>query len=90
MATRVKATQVSKPVKPAVVTKPGRQTKQKPRGRGRPPGPSSTVVNIRLPDDLIERLARYIDNELRFSLDDVNRATIIRPLVEAFLTEKGY
>ena len=60
------------------------------RGRGRPKGPPHTVVNIRFPLDLLERLDRYIDNELIWSHDsDINRATITREAVDAFLKSKG-
>ena len=63
---------------------------QEKRPRGRPKGPPSTVVNLRIPLDLLERLDRYIDNELRWSHEgDINRATIIRTLIEEFLESRG-
>ena len=61
------------------------------RSRGRPPGPPNTVVHIRLPLDLLDRLDRYVDYELRWSHDsDINRATVYREALETFLHAKGY
>ena len=61
------------------------------RPRGRPPGPPSTVINIRLTQALLERLDRYIDYELRWSHEsDINRTTIAREAIEVFLDAKGY
>lgn len=59
--------------------------------RGRPKGPPSTIVNLRIPLDLLERLNRYVDSELRWSHDaDINRATIMRQALAAFLEQKGF
>ena len=61
------------------------------RPRGRPKGPPSRVIPLRIPAALLERLDRYIDSELIWSHDsDINRATIMRTLIEEFLDEKGY
>ena len=72
-----------------IVTEPSRRAAKRPRGR--PPGPPSTVINIRLTQGLLERLDRYIDYELRWSHEsDINRTTIAREAIEAFLDAKGY
>lgn len=61
------------------------------RPRGRPKGPETTVVNIRIEKALLERLDRYIDSEARWSYEsDINRATVSRQAIEAFLAGKGY
>ena len=61
------------------------------RSRGRPPGPPTTVINIRLTQGLLERLDQYIDYELRWSHEgDINRTTITREALDAFLSAKGY
>ena len=45
---------------------------------GRPPGPPSTIVNLRLPVDLLAQLDRYIDQlEVQTGLK-ANRAMIAR------------
>ncbi len=63
---------------------------QKKQKRGRPKGPPSRVIPLRIPEDLLERLDRYIDSELVWSHDsDINRATIMRTLIEEFLEGKG-
>jgi hypothetical protein len=60
------------------------------RPRGRPKGPDSTVVNIRIPRDLLERLDRYVDSELRWSHEgDINRATVMREALMHWLEGKG-
>ena len=60
------------------------------RGPGRPPMPEATVINLRIPKDLLERLARYIDREASFGRRDINRASIMRMLIEEFLEREGY
>ena len=61
------------------------------RPRGRPRMPDTTVINLRIPRALLERLDRYIDSELRWShAGDINRATVTREALEAFISEKGY
>ena len=61
------------------------------RPRGRPKGPETTVVNLRIQKSLLDRLDRYIDSEARWSHEsDINRATVTREVIEAFLAGKGY
>ncbi len=71
------------------MAEPSSHTQKRPRGR--PPGPPTTVINIRLTRKLLERLDRYIDYELRWTHHgDINRATVTRETLEAFLSQKGY
>lgn len=66
-------------------------TDEKKRHRGRPKGPPSRVVPLRIPETLLDRLDRYVDSELRWSHDsDINRATVFREALETFLEGKGY
>ena len=52
---------------------------------GRPPGPPSTIVNLRLPLDLLARIDRYIDRlELQTRLK-AHRGMITRRALELFL-----
>ena len=52
---------------------------------GRPKGPASTIVNVRIPLDLLERLDRYLDRlEVRRGLK-ANRGMIARRALELFL-----
>jgi hypothetical protein len=52
---------------------------------GRPPGPPSTIVNLRLPLALLARLDRYIDHlETQTGLQ-ANRGMITRRALELFL-----
>ena len=52
---------------------------------GRPPGPPSTIVNLRLPLELLARLDRYIDRlELHTGLK-AHRGMITRRALELFL-----
>ena len=52
---------------------------------GRPPGPPSTIVNLRLPLELLARLDRYIDRvETRTGLQ-ANRGMIARRAFALFL-----
>ncbi|WP_089933325.1 hypothetical protein [Candidatus Entotheonella palauensis] len=61
------------------------------RPRGRPKGPETNVVNIRITRDLLERLDRYVDSELIWSHDHtINRATVMREALTAWLEGKGY
>lgn len=61
------------------------------RGPGRPRMPEATVINLRIQKALLDRLDRYIDSEKRWSHDsDINRATVHREALEAFLSSKGY
>ncbi len=49
----------------------------------------TTVVNIRIVRDLLERLDRYIDHQARGYRTDMNRSTVTREAIEKFLDEKG-
>ena len=61
------------------------------RLRGRPKGPETTVVNLRVTRDLLQRLDRYVDSELRWSHDSaINRATVMREALADWLKTKGY
>ena len=61
------------------------------RPRGRPKGPETTIINIRVTRDLLQRLDRYVDSELRWSHDRaINRATVMREVLDALLREKGF
>jgi hypothetical protein len=52
---------------------------------GRPPGAPSTIVNLRLPIDLLAQLDRYIDRlEVQTGLQ-ANRGMIARRALEEFL-----
>ncbi len=52
---------------------------------GRPKGPESTIVNVRIPLDLLERLDRYLDRlAVRRGLK-ANRGMIARRGLELFL-----
>jgi len=52
---------------------------------GRPPGPPSTIVNLRIPVDLLTQLDRYIDQlEVQTGLK-ANRAMIARRAFALFL-----
>lgn len=57
---------------------------------GRPKGEESTVVNVRVPLSLIERLDRYVD---RMTIElgvNVNRGMVMRNALQAFLESKNY
>lgn len=61
------------------------------RPRGRPSQPDTTVINLRIPRDLLERLDRYLDSEMVWRpTPAVNRATVMREALTAWLKEKGY
>lgn len=58
---------------------------------GRPPQEPSTVINLRIPDSLLERLNRYIDSEVRWaSGKGTNRSTLMRDLLQNFLDQEGF
>jgi hypothetical protein len=52
---------------------------------GRPKGPPSTIVNLRLPLDLLARLDRYIDRLERQTGLKAHRGMIARRALELFL-----
>lgn len=61
-----------------------RETPRK-KPAGRPKGPPSTIVNLRLPLDLLARLDRYLDHlEVRTGLK-ANRGMIARRALALFL-----
>jgi hypothetical protein len=52
---------------------------------GRPPGPPSTIINLRLPVELLARLDRYIDRlETKTGLK-AHRGMMARRALELFL-----
>jgi hypothetical protein len=56
---------------------------------GRPKGPPSTIVNLRIPLDLLAQLDRYIDRlEVQTGLK-ANRAMIARRALELFLETRA-
>lgn len=53
--------------------------------RGRPKGPPATILNLRIPLDLLERLDRYLDHlEVQTGLK-ANRGMIARRAIDLFL-----
>lgn len=66
----------------------GRQKSVKPALKkpvGRPKGPESTIINVRIPLDLLERLNRYLDRlEVRRGIK-ANRGMITRQALTLFL-----
>jgi hypothetical protein len=77
---------------PRPIRQAQKRSGQPPRGdtipqkkSGRPKGPPSTIVNLRLPVDLLARLDRYIDRlEVQTGLK-ANRGMIARRALEYFL-----
>ena len=60
-----------------------------PRRVGRPKGEDSTVVNVRLPVSLVQRLDRYLDKlETETGLSP-HRGMILRHALKIFLEAKG-
>ena len=58
------------------------------RSVGRPKGEPATVVNVRIPVSLVERLDRYLDKlETEMGLA-TNRGALIRHAVKVFLESK--
>jgi hypothetical protein len=56
---------------------------------GRPKGPPSTIVNLRIPLDLLAQLDRYIDRlEVQTGLK-ANRSTIARRALALFLETRS-
>ena len=63
-----------------------RREKPTPRKKaGRPKGPPSTIVNLRLPLDLLARLDRYIDRLESQTGLKAHRGMIARRALELFL-----
>lgn len=72
--------------KAQALSPPSQDPESTPRKRGgRPKGPPSTILNLRLPLDLLERLDRYIDHlEVQTGLK-ANRGMIARRALDLFL-----
>jgi hypothetical protein len=69
----------------AGLTTPSQEAPAPRKKAGRPPGPPSTIVNLRLPLALLARLDRYIDRlETQTGLQ-ANRGMITRRALELFL-----
>jgi hypothetical protein len=60
-----------------------------PRRVGRPKGEDSTVVNLRLPVSLLQRLDRYLDKLETETGVHTNRGMILRHALKVFLEAKG-
>jgi hypothetical protein len=60
-----------------------------PRRVGRPKGEDSTVVNLRLPVSLLQRLDRYLDKLETETGLHTNRGMILRHALTVFLEAKG-
>jgi hypothetical protein len=64
---------------------PSKTETASPHKTGRPPGPPSTIVNLRIPPDLLAQLDRYIDQlEVQTGLK-ANRGMITRRALALFL-----
>lgn len=75
-----------RPPKIQAPSSPPEAPESTPRKRGgRPKGPPSTILNVRIPLDLLERLDRYIDHlEVQTGLK-ANRGMIARRAIDLFL-----
>jgi hypothetical protein len=60
-----------------------------PRRVGRPKGEDSTVVNLRLPVSLLQRLDRYLDKLETETGLHTNRGMILRHALKVFLEAQG-
>jgi hypothetical protein len=60
-----------------------------PRPVGRPPGPDSTVLSLRIPVALLARLDRAVDREEQRRGAIVNRAVILREALQVWLEAEG-
>jgi hypothetical protein len=60
-----------------------------PRRVGRPKGADSTVVNVRLPVALVQRLDRYLDKLETETGLRTHRGMILRHALKVFLEAKG-
>ena len=56
---------------------------------GRPKGEAATVVNVRIPVSLVERLDRYLDKLETETGLATSRGAIIRHALKGFLESKG-
>jgi hypothetical protein len=57
---------------------------------GRPQGAPTTIINLRIPLDLLERLDRYVDHEEQRRGVSVNRAIVMREVLTAWLQAKDF
>ena len=64
---------------------PQKETKRLKKPVGRPKGPESMIVNVRIPLDLLERLDRYVDRLIVRRGFKTNRGVITRRALELFL-----
>ena len=55
---------------------------------GRPTGEAATVVNVRIPLSLVERLDRYLDKVETATGLTTNRGAILRHALKVFLESK--
>ena len=55
---------------------------------GRPKGEAATVVNVRIPVSLVERLDRYLDKLETDTGLTTNRGAILRHALKVFLESK--
>jgi hypothetical protein len=70
---------------PAGAPTPRREEPTPRKKAGRPKGPPSTIVNLRLPLDLLTRLDRYIDRLESHTGLKAHRGMIARRALELFL-----
>jgi hypothetical protein len=59
------------------------------RSAGRPKGEPATVVNVRIPVALVERLDRYLDKLETETGLATNRGALIRHALKVFLESKA-
>jgi hypothetical protein len=57
---------------------------------GRPKGEESTIINVRVPHTLLDRLDRYVDKLESDTGLSANRGTIMRNALKVFLEAQGY
>lgn len=81
MAPSTESVKAAQSVEPAPQNEPERLKKPV----GRPKGPKSTIVNVRIPLDLLERLDRYVDRLIVRRGFQANRGVITRRALELFL-----
>jgi hypothetical protein len=76
--------------KPQAPSQPQASKEQAPpKTGGRPKGPPSTIINLRIPLDLLAQLDRYLDYlEIQTGLK-ANRGMIARRALELFLETHG-
>ena len=80
------ATPRRRPRSPHASTPTPRREEPTPRKKaGRPKGPPSTIVNLRLPLELLARLDRYIDRLESHTGLKAHRGMIARRALELFL-----